>query len=288
MINKNTPVFRKTEDKGILGEANKDGSVFISKSIKPGSELEKKVLEHEAFHAKQMKNGVLDYTDNSVTYRGVEYERKDGKIKYKGKFYPEGSEVFPWEQEANQAIDNKFFKDFDASPFKKMRPPSNNSFDTMLEVKELNKIPLNKDFVKKHDDMSSAFKALAMKKGIKDYDQDISDNLIKESAPVIIELKNYFNRPRPKVVAEKSNITMQDIEMDSMKTPSYPSGHSAQGFLIALVLGDKYPRHRSAFKSLAKKISYSRRVAHAHYKSDSKFGELLGKSMYKHIKNKEQ
>ena len=136
--------------------------------------------------------------------------------------------------------------------------------------------------------MSSAFKALAMKKGIKDYDQDISDDLIKESAPVIIELKNYFNRPRPKVVAEKSNITMQDIEMDSMKTPSYPSGHSAQGFLIALVLGDKYPRHRSAFKSLAKKISYSRRVAHAHYKSDSKFGELLGKSMYKHIKNKEQ
>ena len=287
MINKNTPVFRKTLDKGILGEANKDGSVFISKSIKPGSKLEKEVLEHEGFHAKQMKNGVLDYTDNSVTYRGVEYERKDGKIKYNGKFYQEGSEVFPWEQEANQAIDNKFFNDFDTSPFKKMQPPSNNSFDTMLEVKELNKIPLNKNFVKDHDDISSAFKALAKKKGIKDYDAEISDDLIRESAPIIIELKNHFNRPRPKVVAGKSNISMQDIEMDSMKTPSYPSGHSAQSFLIGLRLGDKYPRHRSAFKKLAKKISYSRRVARAHYKSDSKFGELLGKSMYKHIKNKQ-
>jgi len=287
MINKNTPVFRKTLDKGILGEANKDGSVFISKSIKPGSKLEKEVLEHEGFHAKQMKNGVLDYTDNSVTYRGVEYERKNGKIKYKGKFYPEGSDVFPWEQEANQAINNRFFDDFNASPFKKMRPPSNNSFDTMLEVKELNKIPLNKKFVKDHDDISSAFKALAKKKSIKDYDAEISDDLIRESAPIIIDLKNYFNRPRPKVVAEKSNITMKDIEMDSMKTPSYPSGHSAQGFLIGLVLGDRYPRHRAAFKKLAKKISYSRRVAHAHYKSDSKFGELLGKSMYKHIKDKQ-
>jgi len=36
----------------------------------------------------------------------------------------------------------------------------------------------------------------------------------------------------------------------------------------------------------AKNISYSRRVARAHYKSDSKMGEQLGNSMYKHIKNK--
>jgi hypothetical protein len=287
MISKGTPVLRKTLDKGVLGEANKDGSVFIDKSVKPGSKLEKEVLEHEGFHAKQMKNGVLDYTDDYVEYKGKKYERKDGKIKYNGKFHAEGSKVFPWEKEANEAINNKFFKDFKSSPFKKMRPPSNNSFNTMLEVKELNKIPLNKKFVKDHDDIASAFKMLARRKGIKNYDTEIAEDLIRESAPIILELKKYFDRPRPKVVAEKSNIPMQDIEMDSMKTASYPSGHSAQGFLIGLRLGDKYPRHKSAFKKLAKKISYSRRVAHAHYKSDSKFGELLGKSMYKHIKQKE-
>ena len=75
--------------------------------------------------------------------------------------------------------------------------------------------------------------------------------------------------------------------MESMKTMSYPSGHSTQAFLIAGVLGDQYPSRREDFKKLAKKISYSRRVAHAHYKTDSKFGELLGKSMHKHIKNKQ-
>ena len=36
----------------------------------------------------------------------------------------------------------------------------------------------------------------------------------------------------------------------------------------------------------AKNISDSRRVARAHYASDSKMGEQLGKSMYKHVKNK--
>ena len=75
--------------------------------------------------------------------------------------------------------------------------------------------------------------------------------------------------------------------MDSMKTPSYPSGHSAQGFLIAKVLSDEYPSSTKAFNSLANNISYSRRVAHAHYKSDSNMGKKLGNAMYKHIKNKE-
>jgi hypothetical protein len=71
-----------------------------------------------------------------------------------------------------------------------------------------------------------------------------------------------------------------------MKTASYPSGHSVQGTLIAKVLGDKYPNVRKAFEKTGENISYSRRVARAHFKSDSKMGEKLGNSMYKHIKNK--
>jgi hypothetical protein len=79
-------------------------------------------------------------------------------------------------------------------------------------------------------------------------------------------------------------ITMKSMEMDSMKTPSYPSGHSTQGVLIAKVLGDKYPKAKTAFMKTAENISYSRRVAKSHYKSDSKMGEKLGEAMYKHLK----
>ena len=80
------------------------------------------------------------------------------------------------------------------------------------------------------------------------------------------------------------NVKMKDIEMASMKTASYPSGHSAQGVLIAEVLSDKYPKAKSAFVKTAKNISYSRQVAHAHYKSDSDMGEKLGKQMYNYTK----
>jgi len=178
------------------------------------------------------------------------------------------------------------FKDFNISSFKKMKPPGDNTFDTSQEIKSLNKIPLKKDFVKKFDNIEAAFKKTAKEQGLEDYDEKVAAKLIKDSAPIILELKKHFNRPRPKVLAKKMNIKMKDYEMSSMKTPSYPSGHSVQGILIAKVLGDKYPKAKSAFVKTGENISYSRRVAHAHYKSDSKMGEKLGNSMYKHIKNK--
>ena len=177
----------------------------------------------------------------------------------------------------------EMLKDFDISSFKKMKPPADNTFDTMQEIKALKKIPLNKKFVKDYDDIEGAFAKTAKDNGV-DYDKKIAANLINKSSPLILKLKKHFNRPRPKQLAKTMNIKIKDIEMDSMKTPSYPSGHSAQGVLIAKVLGDKYPKAKSAFAKTGQNISYSRNVARAHYKSDSKIGEKLGLAMYKHIK----
>ena len=171
------------------------------------------------------------------------------------------------------------FKNFDIKPFKKKKPPSDNSFDTAQEIKALKKIPLRKDFVKKYDDIESAFAKTAKEQGVKDYDKKIAAKLIKESAPVILKLKKYHTRPRPYDL----HSSLKAIKMKSMNTPSYPSGHSAQGMLIASVLKDKYGKS-SAFMQTAKNISDSRNVAHAHYKSDSVNGTKLGKKLYKHIK----
>ena len=171
------------------------------------------------------------------------------------------------------------FKDFDISSFKKMKPTSDNSFDTDQEIKALKKIPLKKDFVKKYDNIEAAFKKTAKEQGIKDYDKKIAAKLIKESAPVILELKKHHNRKRPYELDKD----LKAVKMKSMNTPSYPSGHSAQGILIASVLKDKYGKG-SAFMQTAKNKSDSRNIAHAHYKSDSVNGTKLGKKLYKHIK----
>ena len=105
------------------------------------------------------------------------------------------------------------FKDFDIKPFKKKKPPSDSSFDTAQEFKALKKINLIKSFVKKYDNIEAAFKKTAKEQGIKDYDKSIAKKLIKESAPVILELKKYHNRSRPYEL-DKS---LSAVKMKSMK-----------------------------------------------------------------------
>jgi hypothetical protein len=69
-------LVRKKLDKGIAGEANNDGSVFVSKDVPKGSALEAEVINHEADHMARMKKGELGYTDDYVMWRGKKYPRK--------------------------------------------------------------------------------------------------------------------------------------------------------------------------------------------------------------------
>ena len=90
---------------GIAGEANNDGTIFVDENIENGSIDEAEVVAHEGKHMKDMEDGILDYGDDYVEYRGKKYERKDGKIKYKGKWVEEGYKDFPWEKRAYKAGD---------------------------------------------------------------------------------------------------------------------------------------------------------------------------------------
>ena len=98
------PVIRKNLDEGILGEANMDGSIFISDKIQPGSSEENQVLLHEMRHATDMKLGKLAYSDDAVYYDGITYPRetRNGKdmIKVDGQ-WKEAGDDFPWERTAN-------------------------------------------------------------------------------------------------------------------------------------------------------------------------------------------
>ena len=98
-----TPVIRKPLEEGVMGEANMDGSIYISTNIKPGSHDETQTLLHEMRHATDMKIGKLAYTDNSIDYEGVTYPREtiNGKdmIKVDGKWTEAGGD-FPWEKTA--------------------------------------------------------------------------------------------------------------------------------------------------------------------------------------------
>ena len=105
-----TPVIRKPLEEGVLGEANMDGSIYISNKVIPGSKEEKQVINHEMRHATDMKIGKLAYGDDFVKWNGNTYPRVtiDGRdmIIVDGVAKEAGAHDFPWEQEANNGNGN--------------------------------------------------------------------------------------------------------------------------------------------------------------------------------------
>ena len=93
-----TPLIRKKLDEGIQAEANDDGSIFIDESIEPGSAEERQILMHEMKHSTDMKIGKFKYTDDKITWNGMDYPRGEGKVLFEGEWVPEGGKQFPWEQ----------------------------------------------------------------------------------------------------------------------------------------------------------------------------------------------
>jgi hypothetical protein len=103
-----TPVIRVPLAEGVTGEANMDGSIYISDKIEPGSFEETQALIHEMRHATDMKIGKLEYGDNYIKYNGEFFERKtiNGKdmINVYGEWREAGDHNFPWENDANNGM----------------------------------------------------------------------------------------------------------------------------------------------------------------------------------------
>ena len=105
-----TPIIRKPLAPGVMGEANADGSIYISDKIKPGSFEERKVVNHEMRHSTDMRLGKLSYDDDHIMYNGKKYARKDingvDSILVDGEWKEAGTHDFPWEVDANNGDKN--------------------------------------------------------------------------------------------------------------------------------------------------------------------------------------
>ena len=103
-----TPVIRKNLAPGILGEANMDGSIYISNKLDPNSSEARQVINHEMRHATDMRVGKLEYGDDYIKYNGETFKRQtiNGRdmILFEGEWKEAGAHAengFPWENEAN-------------------------------------------------------------------------------------------------------------------------------------------------------------------------------------------
>ena len=88
----NTPIYQIDEEQGVMGRANKNGSITLNKNLSPLEQED--VIKHEKVHLDQMKRGDLDYDDKYVYWKGKRMPRSK---------MDEGAKNLPWEKEAYKA-----------------------------------------------------------------------------------------------------------------------------------------------------------------------------------------
>ena len=89
----NTPIYNVNMEDGVMGKANKNGTIILNKDLDPSQC--KKVIAHEKVHIDQMKRGDLDYDDQNVYWKGKKYSRAQMN---------EGAKNLPWEAEAYRKV----------------------------------------------------------------------------------------------------------------------------------------------------------------------------------------
>ena len=132
----------------------------------------------------------------------------------------------------------------------------------------------------KFEEVEDVVKPYAEELGIGKY----VDDVIYESVRFIMKLKYEYNRPRPFQIAEFYNINLNGTKTDSMKTPSYPSGHAIQGYLVADILSKHNPSNTAEYQRLGEDIAQSRIIGKAHYPSDKKYAKKVAKALFKGLK----
>lgn len=167
-------------------------------------------------------------------------------------------------------------------------PPTNSSAEVIAELEHIAAAQgLHEDpagLEQKYDDSFEwAFAECLEEAGYK-WDGAYFKQLIDEAASITIRLKYKWNRPRPFQLGPILGIDVCKEQSSTAKTPSFPSGHSAQSRLVALVLADRHPELKKKLIKIADEISLSRLVGGHHFPSDIKYGEFLGQWMFDNMK----
>ena len=171
------------------------------------------------------------------------------------------------------------FNDFvmEESPF-----PENASKETLDELKYLENKTIDENFVEKHDDVTKVFKKLFKELEL-EFNKEEADELLRQSAKYLMELKYKYNRPRPYQIAEFYHMDVTNFNMDSMKTPSYPSGHATQGYLLGKIYSKRHTEYTKEFTDLGEAVAESRIVGKAHFPSDKEFGKKLAERLFDNL-----
>ena len=93
--------------------------------------------------------------------------------------------------------------------------------------------------------------------------------------PIIMNLKEYWNRARPYQYAYLFSIPLHPFDTHSGHSPSYPSGHTLQAECWGELAKNLYPEKNNQINKVVNKINLSRMELGVHFKSDIEFSKEI-------------
>ena len=162
------------------------------------------------------------------------------------------------------------FEDFHLIP-----PPDQE--ETLEELQDLRELaeeqrPEAEEFIKESDgEILHLFDRLWRDHGVR-VDKRWMREMVKQAKTHVAKLKWHFNRPRPYQVGDAIGQPFEALASETAHSPSYPSGHAIQAFLLGEASSRLDPEHAAEYFDLVDQIAWGRAQAGYHWPSDILYG----------------
>ena len=114
--------------------------------------------------------------------------------------------------------------------------------------------------------------------------ENLCEDIISDIRNLIYKLKYFYQRPRPNQLAQYYKLKLFPYNSFSASSPSYPSGHTLEAYVILNVISDKYPNQYQFCREMIEDVAYSRLYLGLHYSTDNDFATEVAKEILKHPK----
>lgn len=120
-----------------------------------------------------------------------------------------------------------------------------------------------------------------------EYPQEYINTFYNVVEPVLMNIKHYWNRPRPVQLAKLFNIKIDPIVTRTVHTPSYPGGHVTYSKLVANILKHHYPQiENKILDNIVYDTARARVMMGVHFPSDNQAGILFANYVFKNLVSK--
>ena len=114
--------------------------------------------------------------------------------------------------------------------------------------------------------------------------ESLCEDIIIDIKNLLYKLKYFYQRPRPYQLAQYFKLKLFPYNSFSSSTPSDPSGHTLEAYVILNVIADKHPNQYQFCREMIDDVAYSRLYLGLHYSSDNDFAKEVAKEILKHPK----